>query len=234
MYKRQFLNSSKSRVSGLEVIRGGRILKKVDGHSSSIGMRLSDENIPVWAALDFTRIGSSHYDYSDGSSITANRRYIKSVTAGWFINEALGVYSFYEVDDDVDSYGVGTHYLHNLGVLGFIEAGFQYTKIETEYTDLEVVNGTVRNANVNSTDESIARVGLSYFPTVKAKVGVAYQKIDYDHDLEGSTLTLNASYYVLPNLQLGINYYELFQDDKAIRVGKLEYKSLGGNLSYKF
>jgi len=227
-----FLNSSKSRVSDLNAIRGGRVLKKVDGHVSSVRMRLANAELPVWAALDYTRVGSSHYNFSDGSWATADRRYIKSATIGWFISESLGVYGFYEDDED-DSYGVGTHYLYNLGGLGFVEAGLQYTKIDTEDAD-EIVNGTVRNANVGSTDESIRTVSLSYFPTVKAEIGLRYRKMDYDHDTYGYSVAANISYYILPNLQLGMSYLDLSQDEFARRTGKMEYKSLSGNVSFKF
>jgi len=227
-----FLNSSKSRVTGLEENIRGEVLNKADNHLSSIGMRLANSELPVWAALDYTRVGSSHYEFSNGRKPAVNRRYIKSATVGWFINETLGVYSFYE-DDEEDSYGVGTHYLYNLGDLGFIEAGLQYTKIDSEDAD-EIVDGTVRNANVGLMDESIRTVSLSYFPTVKTEIGLKYRKMDYNHDTYSYSMTVNASYYILSNLQLGMSYHDLSQDEFARRVGKMEYKSLSGNVSFKF
>jgi len=223
-----FLNSSKSRVTDLFAIRGGQILRKADAHHSSIGMRLANAELPVWTALEYTRIGSSHYDYADGTSSTVDRRYITSATVGWFINETLGVYGFYEDDNDVDSYGVGTHYLYALGDLGFVEVGLQYTKIDIEEIGLEVVNGTVRNANVSTRNESIRAVSLSYFPTVKAEIGLRYRKMDSDHGLYGYSVNANASYYILSNLQLGMSYVEVHHDEF------LEYKLLSGSASFKF
>jgi len=233
-----FLNSSKSRVTDLNVVRGGQVLKKSDIHHSSIGMRLANAELPVWAGLDYTRVGSSHYKFSNGASSTPDRRYIKSATVGWFINETFGVYGFYE-DDELNSKGLGMHYLYNLGVLGFVETGLQYTKIDTKSKriELEVVNGTVRNvslANESLANESIRTVSLSYFPTVKAEIGLKYRKMDYDHDSYGYSVTGNVSYYILSNLQLGMSYHEVFQDYVATRMGKLEYKSLSGNVSFKF
>lgn len=228
-----FLNSSKSRVTDLNQIRGGRILKKADSHASSVGIRLANADLPVWVGLDYTRVGSSHYDFSDGSWFTTDPRYIKSATVGWFINHMLGMYGFYE-DDEVDSYGVGTHYLHNLGSLGFVEVALQYTKIDSEFINLEVVNGTVRNANVNARNESVRVVSLNYFPTVKAELGLRYRKMDYDYDSYGYSVTANASYYILSNLQLGMSYHEVHQDDGAIRMSKLEYSALSASVSLKF
>ena len=226
-----FLNSSKSRVTDLNQVRGGQILKKVDGHVSSIGMRLANAELPVWAALDYTRVGSSHYKFSNGTSGTVDRRYTKSATVGWFINETFGVYGFYD-DDELNSRGMGAHYLYDLGFLGFVEAGLQYTKIDTEEISLQV-GGPVRYANLNNI-ESIRVVSLSYFPTVKAEIGLKYRKMDYDHDSYGYSVTANASYYILSNLQLGMSYHEVSQDYLAIRMEKMEYSSLSGSVSYKF
>gem|GEM_PF-6304947 len=188
----------------------------------------------MWAALNYTRVGSSHYEFSNGTSWTVDRRYIKSATVGWYINDTLGLYGFYE-DGELDSRGVGMHYLYGLGSLGFVEASLQYTKIDTEETRLEVVNSTVRNANVSSANERVRAVSLRYFPTVKAEIGLRSQKMDYEYgDSYAYSITDNASYYILSNLQLGISYHDVSQDNVAIRTGKMEYSSLSGSASLKF
>jgi hypothetical protein len=58
--------------------------------------------------------------------------------------------------------------------------------------------------------------------------------MDYDYDSYGYSVTANASYYILPNLQLGMSYHDVSQDYAAARMGKLEYASLSGSVSYKF
>lgn len=231
-----FLNTSKSRVTDLNQVRGSQVLKKMDGHVSSVGMRLANAELPVWASLDYTRVGSSHYQFSSQSRATADRRYIKSATVGLFLNDTLGAYGFYENDNDQDSYGLGAHYLHSLGNFGFVETGLQYTKIDVdnEKISLEVVNGTVRNSNVQAGNESDRVVSLRYFPTVKAEIGLRYRKMDYDHDSYGYSVIANASYYILSHLQLGVRYQEVHQDDGAIRMSKMEYKSVSGSVSFKF
>lgn len=231
-----FLNSSKSRVTDLNQIRGGRILKKADSHASSVGIRLANAELPIWAELGYIRAGSSHFNFSDGSYFTVDRRYIKNITLGLFIDKNFGVYGFYE-DDELNSRGVGAHYLYSLGGLGFIEAGLQYTKIDsknTENTGLEIVNGTVRNTNISLGDEDTRSLSLRYFPTVKAEFGLKYRKMNYEHDLYGYSVTANASYYILSTLQLGVRYQEVHQEDNAIRMSKLEYSSLSTSVSLKF
>jgi hypothetical protein len=230
-----FFNSSKSRVTDLNQVRGGQVLKKMDGHSSSVSVRLANADLPVWAALNYTRVGSSDYEFTNGSNFTIDHRYIKSATVGWFLNDNLGVYGFFE-DDEFNRRGLGAHYLCHLGKVGFVEVGLQYTKVnsDSEILNLEVVNGTVRNANISMNNERSRVASLSYFPTVKAEIGLRYERMDYDHDTYGYSITANASYYILPSLQLGISYHEVFQDDFATRVGKLEYKIVSGSVDFKF
>jgi len=228
-----FLGSSKYRVTGLNAVRGSSVLKKYDGHSSYAGLRLANDNVPFWFDFDYTRIGTSKYNFSSGTRGISYRRYIQSYTAGMFIGKALSVYGFYE-DDDIDSYGVGMRYLQNLASLGFVETGFQYTEIDTERTDLEVVNGTIRNLDVQVKKENIKSFSLRYFPIVEAEIGLKYQRQDHNYDARGNYWHINAGYFITSNLRLGIGYSHMDYNFPAERLGHLEYKVLNGNVSLKF
>ncbi len=227
-----FLGTSKSRVTDLNVIAGGRILKKFDGHTSNIGLRLAKEDLPLWLEFGYTRVGTSTVEFTSGKG-GADRRYIKNMAVGWFINKNLSLYGFKE-DDLVDSSGLGLLYLYNTKHFGFVEVGFQYTEIDSEHVDLEVVNGTIRNANVISEKEEIKAFSLTYYPTVKAEIGVRYELLDYNYDAHGNYLTINAGYFISSKLRLGISYFDVSQDKRAIRVGRNEYSNLSGSVSYKF
>jgi len=228
-----FLGTSKHRVTDLNSVRGGRLLKKFDGHKSHAGLRLANEDVPFWFEFDYSRMGTSTLNFSDGSWATSYRRYIKNYTAGMFIGKALSFYGFYG-DDVTDSYGAGVRYLYTMAHLGFVEAGFQYTEIDTERIDLEVVNATVKKVNVLSVNEDNKSFSLSYFPVVEAEIGLKYQRQDYNYGAHGNYWHINTGYFVTSNLRLGINYSHMDHDFVATRTGRLEYKVLSGNVSIKF
>ena len=228
-----FFGTSKHRVTDLRTVRGSRVLNKFDGHRSYGSLRLATENTPFWFEFDYSRIGTSTLNFSDGGWATSYRRYIKNYTAGMFIGKALSFYGFYE-DDVTDSYGAGVRYLYTMAHLGFVEAGFQYTEIDTERIDLEVVNATVKKVNVLSVNEDNKSFSLSYFPVVEAEIGLKYQRQDHNYDARGNYWHINAGYFITSNLRLGIGYSHMDYNFPAERLGHLEYKVLNGNVSLKF
>ncbi len=228
-----FIGALKGEYTGLRLVRGGSILNSSDFQSETLGLKLADNDSPLWGEFYYTRIGKSNYEFSDGSSDTSEARDAYQITAGWFINQELSVYGFYG-DDDATAYGAGMRGLLRLDTRGVIEGSLQYWQSEYETEHSALINNQVRNLDNIDYKTTAWSYYLSYYPQAQTALTFAHRYFNHgDDDTKSEHLSIAISHFVTDQLRLAASYLDVSHEKNGSVSGRFDHDITKVSLSYR-
>jgi len=229
-----FLGAVKTRFTDLNIVRSGAgVMKKQESSFKYVGARLAQADFPLWLGLNYRDFDSTTMYFTNGNMINTGDTDSKRFTLGAFLTDHVSMHAFYE-DANQNAYGSGVDALFDLDAFGFIGAGFEYKKVKAERIALQVVNGSVRNLDVNKYNNEVWAASLSYYPSAKSELNWEYAFLeDGARDVHDKFYSVSASYYFFEKLRIGLTYTDYNYDNTPSFLWP-DYKAYSVSANYRF
>ena len=225
------LAAAKSRSSGLNAVRGGRILKEMESNAKSATLQLARPDLPVWFKVQHIRYSNEKLSFSSGSDVDVEDRSVTEWTAGVFITRHISAYALYEKDTD-KTYGAGIVALIQAGEGQFFEANLQHETTDEEKVDLVVVNNTIRNLDITPTVIKKWFADVKFFPNVNTYIGLGYELSKYDYAPNSKHVSFDAGYFFTNNFAIDASYQR--ESDNHISSNRFNYTAYTLSASLRF
>lgn len=219
-------------VDGLDMVRGGRVLKAFEFEERLLAVHLAEAKSPLWLSLAYYSPSDIEFTFTS-QDLSLDRDDVWSVQLGNYLDDFTSVGIGYQKGDS-KAWSLEARQLIPFSEGQFFELYAFYQKLKSDDVEIEMVNNTIRNAAGVELNRDSWALGLSYSPVRSLSFSYRYQRDELDQDKDQKVQYFSLQYWPLSSLSLSAQYETRKRDEYIGDAFDLLESTLALALGFQF